>query len=212
MGRFNYSFEDRTLNCKGIMPRFYISFGKRVLDIVLVVAVLISLSWLYVGIILCYVVTLEFPVLYRSERTGINGTLFTMLKFRSLTVDSEKLLQDRQFWLGKILRFTNLDELPQLWNVLKGEMSIVGPRPLPASYYPLLTREQKARYTVLPGITGWAQVHGKNEIPWNEKFTLDMYYVSHLSFALDVRVLWKTVILVFSFKKDTSLKEEKLNG
>lgn len=194
------------------MPGLYTSFGKRVLDVMLALVLSISLSWLYVIIVLSYLITLEFPIYYRSRRTGINGLTFTMLKFRTLSVVIEKPLADRQFLLGKILRFTNLDELPQLWNVWKREMSVIGPRPLPELYYSLLTQEQRMRNRVLPGITGWAQVHGKNEISWDEKFSLDLYYIANLSFTLDLKVLWKTIILVFSFKKDTSLQEEKFNG
>lgn len=194
------------------MSQFYVSYGKRMLDLFLVVILITGLSWLYVLVFFCYVVTWEFPILFAASRTGYEGKLFTMMKFRSLSVNTEKALRNREFWLGKVLRFTNIDELPQLWNVLKGEMSIVGPRPLPDDYYPLLTEEHRARYTVLPGITGLAQVHGKNDISWNEKFEMDVYYVNNLSLELDLRVMWKTVILVFSFKKDTSLNEEKFNG
>jgi lipopolysaccharide/colanic/teichoic acid biosynthesis glycosyltransferase len=143
---------------------------------------------------------------------GEKGAPFTMLKFRTLSGKEELPLIERKFLLGNFLRLTNLDELPQLWNVLKGEMSIVGPRPLPVEYSTLFSEEQKKRHDVLPGITGWAQVCGKNDISWQEKFELDIYYVNHVSLSLDLKILVKTIILVFSFKKDTSLSEKKFTG
>lgn len=143
---------------------------------------------------------------------GEKGAPFTMLKFRTLSGKEELPLIERKFLLGNFLRLTNLDELPQLWNVLKGEMSIVGPRPLPIEYSTLFSEEQKRRHNVLPGITGWAQVCGKNDISWQEKFELDLYYINRASLFLDLKILVKTIILVFSFKKDTSLNEKKFTG
>ncbi len=137
---------------------------------------------------------------------------FTMFKFRTLEVDEAKLLEDRKFAFGSFLRLTNLDELPQLWNVLKGEMSIIGPRPLPIEYLPLFSEEQKKRFAVKPGITGWAQVNGRHSISWKEKFELDAYYVKNVSFMLDFRILFRTAMLFLSFKKDRSLEEEKFKG
>jgi undecaprenyl phosphate N,N'-diacetylbacillosamine 1-phosphate transferase len=121
-------------------------------------------------------------------------------------------LDKRRFAWGNFLRQSNLDELPQLWNVLKGEMSFIGPRPLPVEYSTLFSVEQNQRHKVRPGITGWAQVCGKNSISWQEKFELDLYYVNNISFLLDLKILLKTFILVLSFKKDTSLHEKKFTG
>jgi lipopolysaccharide/colanic/teichoic acid biosynthesis glycosyltransferase len=135
-----------------------------------------------------------------------------MLKLRTLSVNLDKALTERQFLYGRILRFTNLDELPQLWNVLKGEMSLVGPRPLPVEYANLFSKEQNIRHQVLPGITGLAQVNGKNDLSWDEKFKLDLEYVNKVSFVLDIKILFKTLTLVLSFRKDTSLIEEKFTG
>lgn len=135
-----------------------------------------------------------------------------MFKFRTLTADLNKKLTEREFTVGRILRFTNLDELPQLWNVLKGEMSLVGPRPLPVEYASLFSMEQNKRHQVLPGITGLAQVNGKNDLSWDEKFKLDLEYVNNVSFLLDIKILFKTLILALSFRKDTSLTEEKFTG
>ncbi len=111
-----------------------------------------------------------------------------------------------------MLRASNLDELPQLWNVLKGEMTLIGPRPLPIEYLPLFAEEQKKRFNIKPGITGWAQVNGRHSISWKEKLKLDTYYVDHVSLKLDLIILIKTVGLLLSFKKDRSLEEEKFTG
>ena len=111
-----------------------------------------------------------------------------------------------------MLRASNLDELPQLWNVLKGEMSLIGPRPLPVEYLPLFSEEQKKRFEVKPGITGWAQVNGMHSVPWKQKLELDNYYVDHVSLMLDIRIVIKTLVLFLSFKKDRSLEEEKFTG
>jgi len=192
--------------------QFYLVYSKRLVDLLLVGILIIFSSWLIVLIFSIYLITLQFPVLFRSSRMGEKGAPFTMLKFRTLSGKEELPLIERKFLLGNFLRLTNLDELPQLWNVLKGEMSIVGPRPLPVEYSTLFSEEQKKRHDVLPGITGWAQVCGKNDISWQEKFELDIYYVNHVSLSLDLKILVKTIILVFSFKKDTSLSEKKFTG
>lgn len=135
-----------------------------------------------------------------------------MWKFRTLSVDENKDLQQRRFILGDVLRKTSLDELPQLWNMLKGEMSLVGPRPLPVEYDQLFSEEQRKRLEVKPGITGWAQVHGRHSISWKEKLDLDNWYVNNISFIIDMQILYKTVVLLLSFKKDRSLEEEKFTG
>jgi lipopolysaccharide/colanic/teichoic acid biosynthesis glycosyltransferase len=138
------------------------------------------------------------PVLFRQERPGLHGQPFQMVKFRTMTNEcgaDGALLPDahRLTSFGLLLRASSLDELPELWNVLKGEMSLVGPRPLLMEYLPLYTPEQARRQEVLPGITGWAQVNGRNAISWEDKFALDVWYVNHRSLGLDVRILWMTV-------------------
>lgn len=135
-----------------------------------------------------------------------------MWKFRTLSVDENKDLQQRRFILGDVLRKTSLDELPQLWNVLNGEMSLVGPRPLPVEYDNLFSPDQRRRFTVKPGLTGWAQVNGRHSITWKEKLELDNWYVKNISFVFDIRILFKTVVLLLSFNKDRSLEEEKFTG
>lgn len=134
-----------------------------------------------------------------------------MFKFRTLK-QSGDTLEKRRFWWGDFLRRTSFDELPQLWNVLKGDMSFVGPRPLPVEYLPLFSEEQRTRHTVRPGITGLAQVNGRHSISWEEKFQFDLLYVQKLSFLLDLKILVKTVVLVLSLKKDASLQEPKFTG
>ena len=138
------------------------------------------------------------PVLFSQVRPGLHGKSFKMVKFRTMTDErgpDGALLPDAQRLtpFGRFLRASSLDELPELWNVLKGEMSLVGPRPLLMEYLPLYTPEQARRHEVRPGITGWAQVNGRNAISWADKFALDVWYVDHRSLWLDVRILWRTV-------------------
>ena len=138
------------------------------------------------------------PIFFKQSRPGLNGRIFGMLKFRTMTNERHKdgiLLSDkaRLIGFGKFLRSTSLDELPSLWNVLKGDMSLVGPRPLLMEYLPLYSAEQSRRHEVRPGITGWAQVNGRNSISWDEKFDLDVWYVDNQSIWLDIKILWLTV-------------------
>lgn len=176
------------------------------------VILIIVCSWLGILIACAYAITLQFPILFSQQRLGRNGKVFRMWKFRTLSVDENKDLQQRRFILGDVLRKTSLDELPQLWNVLNGEMSLVGPRPLPVEYDQLFSEEQRKRLEVKPGITGWAQVHGRHSISWKEKLDLDNWYVKNISFIIDMQILYKTVVLLLSFKKDRSLEEEKFTG
>lgn len=194
------------------MNQFYFMVGKRTFDLLLVVFSILFFSWILVLIIIGYIITSELPILYKSVRMGKSGVPFSMLKFRTLSGNENLPLDKRRFTLGSVLRLTNLDELPQLWNVLKGEMSFIGPRPLPVEYRELFSVEQNQRHKVRPGITGWAQVCGKNSISWQQKFELDLYYVNNISFLVDLKILLKTFILVLSFKKDTSLHEKKFTG
>ena len=138
------------------------------------------------------------PVLFRQVRPGFQGRPFTMVKFRTMTDERDPngvLLPDAQRItpFGRFLRASSLDELPELWNVLKGDMSLVGPRPLLMEYLPLYTPEEACRHDVRPGITGWAQVNGRNAISWADRFALDVWYVNHHSLWLDVKILWRTV-------------------
>lgn len=142
------------------------------------------------------------PVLFRQQRTGRYGQPFQLLKFRTMSQQRDatgQLLPDarRLTPLGRLLRRTSLDELPQLWNVLRGEVSLIGPRPLIHEYWPLYSAAQKRRFAVRPGITGWAQVNGRNTISWEQKFAFDVWYVDNLSFWLDLRILARTVTRVF---------------
>ena len=141
------------------------------------------------------------PVLFRQQRPGLNGKIFTMYKFRTMTDkrDGEGNLlpdEDRLPSFGKFLRSTSLDELPELINVLKGDMSLVGPRPLLVQYLPRYSAFQARRHEVRPGITGWAQVNGRNALSWEEKFALDVWYVDNASFNLDLKILWMTVLKI----------------
>lgn len=143
------------------------------------------------------------PILFHQARPGLHGQPFDMIKFRTMTdargADGEPLPdRDRLTSFGNFLRATSLDELPELWNVLTGDMSLVGPRPLLMEYLPLYAPEQARRHEVRPGITGWAQVNGRNALTWEEKFRLDVWYVDHRSIRLDLKILWLTVRKVLS--------------
>lgn len=171
---------------------------KRLFDITAATAALVILSPVYA--ITAYKVkkNLGSPVIFKQTRPGLNGKPFEMIKFRSMkdAIDTEgNPLEDneRLTVFGKTLRNSSLDELPELWNVIKGDMSLVGPRPLLMEYLPLYNDEQARRHRVRPGITGYAQVNGRNAIGWNEKFTLDTWYVDHQSLWLDIMILVKTV-------------------
>jgi lipopolysaccharide/colanic/teichoic acid biosynthesis glycosyltransferase len=174
---------------------------KRLMDITLTVPLLILISPFLLIISLIVMVADGLPIFFRQERPGHHGEIFTILKFRTMRRLADKhgsLLPDesRLTKLGQFLRATSLDELPELINVLKGEMSLVGPRPLLPAYLPLYNSEQARRHDVLPGITGWAQVHGRNTLTWQEKFTLDVWYVDNWSFVLDVKIIGMTIVKV----------------
>jgi lipopolysaccharide/colanic/teichoic acid biosynthesis glycosyltransferase len=182
------------------------------MDLVISITLLLLFSWLFFSILLGYFVTWNFPIIFNQKRAGRNEEPFLMLKFRTLSSETDRSLNERRFSFGDFLRATSLDELPQLLNVLKGDMSFIGPRPLPVEYLPLYSIEQKRRHTVRPGVTGWAQVNGRNSIQWREKFQFDNYYVNNVSFTLDLAILFKTIILLLSFKKDVSLSEKPFMG
>lgn len=191
--------------------RAYAEIIKPILDVLLALIILILLSWLFAIIVLIYMMMLELPILFRQDRMGKSEKSFKMLKFRTLKVEGNNL-SDRKFVLGNFLRATSLDELPQLFNVLKGDMSLIGPRPLPVEYGPLYSSDQRKRFAVKPGITGWTQVNGRHGIPWTRKFELDNYYVAHQSFGLDIKILFKTLVLLLSINKDISLHEKPFTG
>ncbi len=190
----------------------YQNFFKRLFDISLSLMAILLLSWLILLIIIGFVIQLQFPILFSQARMGRNNRSFNIYKFRTLSTSMDLENNQRRFWWGDVLRFLSLDELPQLWNVLKGEMSLIGPRPLPVEYLPLYSKEQQRRHEVLPGITGWAQVNGRNSVSWKEKFELDLYYVKNISFKLDLLIALKTFLTWISFHKDVSLNEGKFKG
>ncbi len=171
---------------------------KKIFDLLLIFLSLPLTLPIYLLMMLLVLTQLNFPILFRQPRTGLNGKIFNIYKFRTMTDDCDKdgiLLPDalRLNKFGKFLRSTSLDELPSLWNVLKSDMSLVGPRPLLLEYLPLYSTQQARRHEVKPGITGWAQVNGRNAITWGEKFDLDVWYVDNQSIWLDIKILWLTV-------------------
>lgn len=175
---------------------------KRVFDMFVAALALVMLAPLLAVIAVAVAYRLGRPVLFRQIRPGLRGRSFEMVKFRTMRDAKNadgKLLPDNQRLtiFGVWLRSTSLDELPELWNVLKGDMSLVGPRPLLMEYLPLYTSDQARRHEVRPGVTGWAQVNGRNALSWDEKFKLDVWYVDHQSFWLDMKILMLTVKKVF---------------
>lgn len=176
----------------------YVSYGKRIFDLCVAVISLVVLSPLLLLIALAILVLDGRPVFFRQIRPGLNGQPFTLLKFRTMrhAVDAHgRPLPDaaRLTRVGQFLRSTSLDELPELLNIARGEMSLVGPRPLLMHYLPRYTAEQRRRHDLLPGLTGWAQVNGRNALSWEEKFALDLWYVEHVSFWVDCKILILTV-------------------
>lgn len=175
--------------------------GKRLFDIVAGGLLLIIFTPLLLLLALLVRVKLGSPVFFRQGRAGLHGREFRMIKFRSMTDGRDaqgNLLpdEDRLPRFGKILRATSLDELPELINVVKGDMSLVGPRPLLTRYLDRYTPEQNRRHEVRPGITGWAQVNGRNNLAWEDRFALDVWYVDHRSILLDLKILWMTALKV----------------
>ncbi|MGC4875740.1 sugar transferase [Micromonospora sp. DT43] len=173
---------------------------KRALDVLLAATGLLLAAPVLTAVALAVLVTMGRPVLFRQARPGRHGRLFDLVKFRSMTVGGEDCAPandgERLTPFGRWLRTTSLDELPQLWNVLRGEMSLVGPRPLLPAYLTRYTPEQLRRHDVRPGITGLQQVYGRNALSWEERFALDVRYVRHRSLALDLRILLRTVRIV----------------
>lgn len=188
--------------------------AKRIMDLALVIPGIVVTLPVLGALALLVRVKLGSPVLFRQTRPGLHGKPFTMYKFRTMTDarDAEgNLLPDEERLppFGKLLRSTSLDELPELINVLKGEMSLVGPRPLLMEYLERYSPEQARRHEVRPGVTGWAQVNGRNAISWEERFRMDVWYVDHAGILLDLKILWKTVIAVV--KRDGIAQEGKVS-
>lgn len=190
---------------------------KRLLDIVISGIGIILLSPLFAVLAILVRVKLGSPVLFKQDRPGKNEKIFQLYKFRSMTDKRDEkgeLLPDekRLTNFGKKLRATSMDELPELWNILKGDMSIVGPRPLLVKYLPLYNAFQKQRHDVSPGLTGWAQVNGRNAVSWEERFEMDVYYVQNLSFLFDIKILFQTVAVVFKHKGISSSNDATMEA
>ena len=180
----------------------YIQLIKRASDFIISVISFIIILPVILIIAILLLIANNGKVFFTQERPGKNSKSFFVVKFKTMNDRHDqtgKLLPDHQRLtkVGKFIRTTSLDELPQLINVIKGDMSLVGPRPLLVKYLPLYSLEEARRHEVKPGITGWAQVNGRNAISWHEKFELDVWYVDHLSFLLDVKIIWMTILKVF---------------
>lgn len=181
---------------------FYEKFVKRFFDIIISFTALVILSPVLLIVALLVKIKLGSPVIFHQQRPGYHEKIFGLCKFRTMTDERDEngeLLPDavRLTKFGKLLRTTSLDELPELWNILKGDMSLIGPRPLLVKYLPLYNDFQKQRHDVRPGLTGWAQVNGRNTISWEQRFEYDVYYVEHMSFLMDLKILFQTVAVVF---------------
>jgi lipopolysaccharide/colanic/teichoic acid biosynthesis glycosyltransferase len=175
--------------------------AKRLFDVTLSVAGMVVLAPVFIAVALAIRAVLGSPVIFRQTRPGLGGRPFVMYKFRTMDEARDERGsalpdEDRLGRFGRFLRATSLDELPELWNVLAGDMSLVGPRPLLMSYLPLYSDRERRRHEVRPGITGWAQVHGRNQLSWERRFELDAWYVDHRSIWLDLRILWMTAARV----------------
>lgn len=193
---------------------------KRVLEFIIALIGLILASPILLIVAILVKTKLGSPILFRQQRVGLNGEIFEMIKFRTMR-DATDLEgnplpdEERLTKFGQLLRKTSLDELPELWNVLKGDMSLVGPRPLLVEYLPLYSKEQMKRHHVRPGITGYAQVNGRNNISWTKKFELDVYYVENFSLWLDIKILFQTVAKVLGqadISQEGHVTIEKFNG
>lgn len=205
----------------------YRKYIKRVLDFTLSLIALIILSPIYLVLAILVRIKLGSPIIFKQERPGLNEKIFTLYKFRTMTDEKDengKLLPDevRLTKFGKFLRSTSLDELPELINIIKGDMSIVGPRPLLVEYLPLYNEKQRCRHNVRPGLTGYAQINGRNSISWEEKFNDDLMYIENITFMEDLKIILKTALKVIkregisqegnaTMEKFTGNKEDKMN-
>jgi len=198
----------------------YKLFIKRSLDIILSFVILVVFSPILIITFILLTIANKGEAFFIQRRPGKNARIFKILKFKSMNDKKGadgKLLPDseRITKVGQFVRQTSLDEIPQLFNVLKGDMSIIGPRPLLIQYLPLYNEEQRKRHNVRPGITGWAQVNGRNTVPWPQRFELDVWYVDNVSFILDLKILWLTVLKVIKrdgISSETSATMEAFTG
>ena len=198
------------------MNGLYNKYIKRILDILISLTFIILFSWLYLILVILVRIKLGSPVLFCQERPGYNEKIFKLYKFRTMTdkrdekgnllPDSERLTR-----FGSMLRSTSLDELPEMFNILKGDMSLIGPRPLLVEYLPYYTEEERLRHSVRPGLTGLAQVSGRNYLAWDKRLAKDVEYVNHISFIMDVRIIIKTIMVVFK-KEDVSVDTNVVEG
>lgn len=193
----------------------YKKYFKRPLDIICSLLALIILSPVLLVTAILVRIKLGSPVIFKQQRPGLNEKIFTLYKFRSMTDKRDEegnLLPDEQRLtkFGKLLRSTSLDELPELWNILKGDMSVVGPRPLLVEYLPYYTKEERKRHDVKPGLTGLAQVNGRNNLPWDVRLETDIGYCSNISLFKDIFIILKTLVKVFR-KSDITLRESRLD-
>ncbi len=211
-----------TQQSKFIKPTYgiYARFVKRYLDVFISLMGLIVLSPLFILLIIIGTIEMKGNPFFFQQRPGKNEKIFNLIKFRTMTNKKDKdgnLLPDEQRLTayGKFLRSTSLDELPELWNILKGDLSLIGPRPLLIKYLPLYNSFQRHRHDVLPGLTGYAQVHGRNQVSWEKKFEMDVWYVQHVSFLTDLKILLDTVAVVLKregISSDTSVTMEEFKG
>ncbi len=195
----------------------YALFFKRLIDIIISLIILVCFCWLYLIVAILVRIKLGSPVLFKQPRPGKDEKIFNMYKFRTMTDKKDEngnLLPDevRLTPFGKKLRATSLDELPEFINILKGDMSFVGPRPLLVKYLPLYNDEQRRRHDVRPGLTGWAQVNGRNLISWEDKFEKDVYYVDNLSFLLDLKIVFMTIAVVFKHNDINSASDATMEA
>ena len=205
---------------KGKIESGYVIYGKRFFDVIGSLVAIIMLSPVLVVTAILVRKKLGSPVLFQQQRPGKDGKVFQMYKFRSMTEERDnngELLPDeiRLTEFGKKLRSTSLDELPELFNILKGDMSFIGPRPLLVRYLPLYNERQKHRHDVKPGITGYAQINGRNAISWEEKFEKDVWYVEHISLWTDIKILLKTIVVVLTregISSETAATMEEFKG
>ena len=180
----------------------YRNYIKRILDIIYSLGFILCFWWVYILVAILVRIKLGSPVIFKQQRPGLNGKVFMMYKFRSMTDARDKdgkLLSDEERLpkFGKLLRATSLDEIPEFFNILKGDMSLVGPRPLLVQYLERYNKRQARRHEVRPGITGWAQVNGRNAISWEQKFEYDVEYVEKCSFLLDMKIIFMTIKKIF---------------
>ena len=198
------------------MNGLYNKYIKRILDILISLTFIVLFSWLYLILTILVRIKLGSPVLFCQERPGYNEKIFKLYKFRTMTdkrdekgnllPDSERLTK-----FGSMLRSTSLDELPEMFNILKGDMSLIGPRPLLVEYLPYYTEEERRRHSVRPGLTGLAQVSGRNYLAWDKRLAKDVEYVNHISFIMDLRIIIKTIMVVFK-KEDVSVDTNVVEG